>query len=142
MSDQKTLPTNVDPEAFLATVEPPRRRAQGHELKALFDRVTGWQPRMWGPSIIGYGAYDYTYKSGRTGTWLATGFSPRKAALSIYIMPGYQDYGALLDRLGPHKMGQSCLYITRLDAVDHDVLAALIRAGLDDLAKLWPVRPE
>jgi hypothetical protein len=71
---------------------------------------------------------------------MATGFSPRKAALSIYIMPGYADYGAILDRLGPHKMGKSCLYITRLDAVDHDVLAELIRTGLTDLSKRWPVR--
>jgi hypothetical protein len=140
MSDQKTQPTDVTPEAFLTGVVPPRRRDQGFELLDLFGRVTGWQPRMWGPTIIGYGVYDYTYQSGRTGTWMATGFSPRKAALSIYIMPGYADYGAILDRLGPHKMGKSCLYITRLDAVDHDVLAELIRTGLTDLSKRWPVR--
>lgn len=142
MSDQKTQPTDVTPEAFLTGVVPPRRREQGYELLDLFGRVTGWQPRMWGPTIIGYGVYDYTYKSGRTGTWMATGFSPRKAALSIYIMPGYADYGAILDRLGPHKMGKSCLYITRLDAVDHDVLAELIRTGIADLSKIWPVRAE
>lgn len=140
MSDQKTLPTDQSVEAYLASVVPKRRQQQGQVLRALFDRVTGWTPRMWGASIVGYGAYDYTYKSGRTGTWLATGFSPRKAALSVYIMPGYGNYGPLLDRLGPHKMGKSCLYLTRLDAVDHEVLADLIRAGLDDLGKLWPVR--
>ncbi|EAQ01725.1 hypothetical protein OB2597_14816 [Pseudooceanicola batsensis HTCC2597] len=142
MAGQKTRPTTVTPEDFLASVQPARRRAQGVVLRDLFDRVTGWQPRMWGPSIVGYGAYDYTYASGRTGTWLATGFSPRKAALSVYIMPGYQDYGPILDRLGPHRKGKSCLYLTRLDAVDHDVLAELIRTGLDDLARRWPVRPE
>ncbi|WP_136634504.1 DUF1801 domain-containing protein [Pseudooceanicola onchidii] len=141
MTDQKTLPTDVAPMSFLASVQPDRRRHQGLALKAMFDRVTGWQARMWGPSILGYGAYDYTYASGRSGTWLATGFSPRKAALSVYIMPGYQDYGAILDRLGPHKMGKSCLYITRLDAVDMDVLAELIRTGIDDLSRIWPVRP-
>lgn len=140
MSDQKTLPTNRPVQDFLNAVEPPRRRDEGHVLRGLFDRATGWQARMWGNSIVGYGAYDYTYASGRSGTWMATGFSPRKAALSIYIMPGYQNYGAILDRLGPHKMGKSCLYITRLDTVNHDVLHDLIRAGLRDLAELWPVR--
>ena len=142
MAETKTKPTPDSVAAFLDLVVPPRRRDQGLILRDLFDRVTGWTPRMWGPSIVGYGVYDYTYKSGRTGTWMATGFSPRKAALSIYIMPGYQDYGAILDRLGPHKMGKSCLYITRLDVVDHDVLAELIRTGITDLAKMWPVRAE
>ncbi|WP_375175940.1 DUF1801 domain-containing protein [Pseudooceanicola sp.] len=142
MSDQKTQPTDVTPEAFLSGVQPPRRQAQGQELLELFGQVTGWPARMWGPSIVGYGVYDYTYKSGRTGTWMATGFSPRKAALSVYIMPGYQNYGAILDRLGPHKMGKSCLYITRLDAVDKGVLAELIGTGIDDLAKIWPVRAQ
>jgi hypothetical protein len=142
MAENKTKPTPQSVAEFLARVEPPRRREQGLTLCDVFCQVTGWVPRMWGPSIVGYGVYDYTYKSGKTGTWMATGFSPRKSALSIYIMPGYQDYGALLDRLGPHKMGKSCLYITRLDAVDHDVLAELIRTGLADLAKMWPVRAE
>ncbi len=141
MADQKTTPTDVAPQDFLAGVEPPRR-AQGEVLLQLFDRVTGWKARMWGPSIIGYGRYDYTYASGRTGSWLATGFSPRKAALSIYIMPGYQDYSEILSRLGPHRLGKSCLYITRLDAVDMTVLEELIRTGLKDLAGFWPVHPQ
>ncbi|GAA6148114.1 hypothetical protein NBRC116586_11760 [Pseudooceanicola nitratireducens] len=142
MADQKTTPTDVALQDFLAGVEPPRRRAQGEVLLHLFDRVTGWKARMWGPSIIGYGRYDYTYASGRTGSWLATGFSPRKAALSIYIMPGYQDYSAILSRLGPHRLGKSCLYVTRLDAVNMTVLEELIRTGLKDLAGIWPVHPQ
>ncbi|MBY6167017.1 DUF1801 domain-containing protein [Pseudooceanicola nitratireducens] len=142
MADQKTTPTDVALQDFLAGVEPPRRRAQGEVLLQLFDRVTGWKARMWGASIIGYGRYDYTYASGRTGSWLATGFSPRKAALSIYIMPGYQDYSEILSRLGPHRLGKSCLYITRLDAVDMTVLEELIRTGLKDLAGFWPVHPQ
>jgi hypothetical protein len=139
MAEPKTTPTDIDPADFLDRVEPERRQAEGRELDALFRAVTGWQPRMWGGSILGYGAYDYTYASGRTGRWLATGFSPRKAQLSIYIMPGYADFGEILGRLGPHKLGKSCLYITRLDRVDRDVLAELIRAGLDDLGRIWPV---
>ncbi len=96
---------------------------------------------MWGPSIVGYGRYHYRYKSGREGDFLATGFSPRKAALSIYIMPGYADFGDILSRLGKHKLGKSCLYVNKLADIDLDVLAELIRAGLEDLEKHWPVEP-
>lgn len=87
-----------------------------------------------GASIIGYGRYHYTYASGREGEFLATGFSPRKAALSLYIMPGYQDYGAILARLGKHRPGRSCLYVTKLEDIDMAVLEELIRAALADLA--------
>lgn len=141
MSSQKTEPTGQSPVSYLASVDPPRRAAEGRVLLDLFGRVTGWTARMWGPTIIGFGRYDYTYASGHSGTSFATGFSPRKAALSIYIMPGYQDYAPILARLGPHRLGKSCLYITRLDAVDQDALSDLIRAGLEDLARLWPVQP-
>ncbi len=95
---------------------------------------------MWGPTIVGYGQYHYTYDSGRQGDFLATGFSPRKSNLSIYIMPGYADFQTILDRLGKHKIGKSCLYINKLVDVDLDVLAELIRAGLADLAAKWPVQ--
>lgn len=141
-SENKTQPSAIDPRDFLSTVQPEQRREDGFALLDLFSETTRWQPRMWGPAIIGYGRYDYTYASGRSGSFLATGFSPRKAALSIYIMPGYQDYSAILSRLGPHRLGKACLYITRLDVVDQDVLAELIRAGLSDLARLWPVSEE
>lgn len=141
MSDPKTTQTDVDPAHWLAGVEPERRRIEAMELDALFRDATGWQPRIWGTSIVGYGAYDYTYASGRTGRWLATGFSPRKANLSIYIMPGYAEFGGILDRLGPHKRGKSCLYVTRLERVDRDVLVELIRAGIKDLRQRWPVSP-
>jgi hypothetical protein len=96
---------------------------------------------MWGSSMIGYGSYAYRYDSGREGESLATGFSPRKASLSIYVMPGYADYGAILDRLGKHKMGKSCLYVNKLADIDLDVLAELIKTGLDDLGRKWPVTP-
>lgn len=135
-----TAPTDADVSAFLAAAEPARRAEEGARLNAIFQEVTGWKPQMWGPTIVGYGCYDYRYKSGREGTWLATGFSPRKAQLSIYIMPGYQDYSEILSRLGPHKLGKSCLYITRLDRIDESVLAELIATGLKDLDALWPVR--
>ena len=91
--------------------------------------------------MLGYGIYDYTYASGRSGQFLATGFSPRKSKLSIYIMPGYADFGHILNRIGKHTVGKSCLYLNRLDDADEAVLAELIRAGLGDLAKRWPVHP-
>ncbi|MGH1423177.1 MAG: DUF1801 domain-containing protein [Pseudooceanicola sp.] len=142
MAQNKTQATNADVTAFLDQVEPARRRAQGQVLLPFFEKVSGYPARMWGPSIIGFGRYDYRYESGREGSFLATGFSPRKASISIYIMPGYADFSGILDRLGPHKIGKSCLYVTKLDAIDMDVLAELIRAGLADLDARWPVSAE
>ena len=141
MAQNKTQPTDTTPAAFIAAVEPASKRDDARVLDQLFREVTGFQPVMWGPSIIGYGRYHYRYDSGREGEFLATGFSPRKARHSIYIMPGYADFGPILDRLGKHKMGKSCLYVNKLADIDLDVLADLIRAGLADLAKSWPVQP-
>ncbi len=139
MAENKTQATTQSVTDFIATVDHPTRRQDAETLDAMFRRVTGWQPQMWGPTIIGYGQYDYTYESGRSGTFLATGFSPRKANLSLYIMPGYADFQSILDRLGKHKLGKSCLYINKLADVDIGVVEEIVRAGLDDLAKRWPV---
>lgn len=141
MSENKTQMTDENVTEYLQSVQPARRSEDGLALDRLFRRVTGCEPRMWGASIVGYGTYAYTYKSGRTGEWLATGFAPRKASLSIYVMPGYANFGDILGRLGKHKTGRSCLYVNKLSDIDTDVLAELIRAGLDDLAKHWPVHP-
>ncbi|MFZ2102354.1 MAG: DUF1801 domain-containing protein [Oricola sp.] len=137
----KTRATGESVTDFLASVQPDRRRADALVLDALFRRVTGWQPRMWGPSIVGYGEYHYVYESGRQGDFLATGFSPRKAALVVYIMPGYADFGHLLDRLGRRRLGKSCLYVNSLADIDLSVLEELVRAGLDRLETYWTVRP-
>lgn len=142
MSANKTQPTEIAVSEFLAGVEPKRRAEDGQRLNQLFRNVTGYEPRMWGPSIIGYGRYHYVYASGRDGDFLATGFSPRKAALSIYIMPGYTDFSEILMRLGKHRIGKSCLYVNKLADIDLGVLAELIRAGLDDLGTRWPILPE
>ncbi|PVA06184.1 DUF1801 domain-containing protein [Thalassorhabdomicrobium marinisediminis] len=141
MADNKTKPTDVDVQAFLQAVEHPVRRADALTLDAMFRRVTGWQPRMWGPTMIGYGSYHYIYDSGREGDCLATGFSPRKANLTLYIMPGYQNFGGLLDRLGKHKTGKACLYINKLADVDLQVLEEIVRAGLEDLGTRWTITP-
>ena len=107
----------------------------------MFQEITGWTPVLWGTSMIGYGQYHYRYASGHEGDSLATGFAPRKANLSIYIMPGYSDFSSILARLGKHKIGKSCLYINKLADVDLDVLAELVRAGLDDLVKTYDILP-
>lgn len=142
MSENKTQATDADVRAFLEAVEHPVRREDGFALLDLFSRITGYQAKMWGPTIIGFGRYHYKYESGREGDFLATGYSPRKANLSIYIMPGYHDYTASLERLGKHKLGKSCLYVNKLADIDMAVLEELIRAGLTDLNRIWPVHPE
>jgi hypothetical protein len=139
MAENKTQATAQSPSDFIAAVEHPTRRADAQVLDAMFREITGWQPQMWGPTLIGYGSYHYTYDSGRSGDFLATGFSPRKANLVLYIMPGYTDFAPILSRLGKHKLGKSCLYINKLADVDLDVVRELVRAGLDDLATRWPV---
>ncbi|MEJ6397496.1 DUF1801 domain-containing protein [Yoonia sp. 208BN28-4] len=141
MADNKTVATAQSVTDFIASIDHPVRRADAETLHQLFRDETGWTPRMWGPTIIGYGEYHYTYDTGREGDFLATGFSPRKANQSIYVMPGYANFQPILDRLGKHKMGKSCLYVNKLADIDLDVLRELIRAGLTDLAAKYPVKP-
>lgn len=140
MAEQKTKSAALDRAAWLAGVEP-RRRDEAERLLALFGEVTGWEPRLWGPSMVGFGRYVYRYASGHGGESLATGFSPRKAELSIYLMPGGGTFDPILARLGPHRMTKACLYVKRLDAVDESVLRELIRAGLEDLGSRWEIFP-
>ena len=125
---------------FLASVTPERRFREAAQLDGLFREVTGWQPRFYQGGMLGYGTYDYTYASGHSGTSFATGFAPRKAKLSIYIMPGYADFDSILARLGKHTKGKACLYLNKLADADEAVLAELIRAGLEDLGRRWPVK--
>ena len=135
MAENKTKPSDADVTQFLARIENKLRRDDAHTLNQLFQTLTGWSPVLWGDRIIGYGRYDYVYKTGRSGSFLATGFAPRKANLSLYIMPGYQDMTELLDKLGKHKKGAACLYINKLADVDEEVLARIILSGLDHLKK-------
>ena len=141
MAENKTKPTPQSVSEFIAAIEHPVRRADAEALDALFRAETGWEPRMWGPTIIGYGSYDYTYETGYSGTSLATGFSPRKANLVLYIMPGYADLQSYLDWMGKYKTGKSCLYINELADVDLEVVREIVRAGLDDLGTRWSLKP-
>lgn len=136
----KTKTAPLDAATWLEGLDPSRRAEAGH-LLALFQRATGWEPRLWGPSIAGFGRHVYRYDSGHGGEAAATGFSPRKAEIVLYIPSGCQDHGAILSRLGPHRLGKACLYLKRLGGVDEAALEDLIRAGLADLAARWPVHP-
>ncbi len=131
----KTQATDQSPQQFIESVEMPRRREDGLTLLTWFSEVTGLSPRLWGTSIVGYGRYHYQYDSGRSGEYMMTGFSPRKAAMSIYIMPGYRDMEEPLSRLGKHKTGKSCLYINRLTDIDMAVLEEIVTDGVAYMRK-------
>lgn len=137
MADNKTRPTEVDPRDFLDTVENPTRRSDAEVLLEMMKRVTGCEPRMWGPSIIGFGRYHYRYDSGREGDSMITGFSPRKANLVIYVMPGYEDRTEQLDALGKHRLGKSCLYVNRLADVDLSVLERIVADGVAEMRSAY-----
>ena len=136
--------TKVEPKTiaqFLDSVAPPERQAEARRLVQVFAEVTGLQPRVYTGGMVGFGRYDYTYDSGHSGSSFATGFAPRKAELSIYVLPGYGDFAAILARLGKHKMGKACLYLKRLADADEAVLRELIAAGLADLGRRWRIEP-
>ena len=126
MAEPKTTVTEASAAEFLDAVDDARRRADAIAACDLIGEVTGAAPAMWGSGIVGFGSYHYRYASGREGDAPAVGLSPRKAALVLYVSTGFDDAQALLDRLGPHKIGKSCLYLKRLDDVDRDVLRELI----------------
>jgi hypothetical protein len=101
-------------------------------------RITQQEPQLWGGTMVGFGRYHYTYASGRSGTWFITGFAPRKRETTVYIMPGFEPYAALLEQLGKHRLGKSCLYIKRLSDVDMQVLEILIVQSVTDMAARYP----
>lgn len=129
MAEQKTRPTAVDVDEFVAAIGDEQRRADATAVLKLMRKITGLQPRMWGPTMVGFGEYHYKYATGHEGDYFMIGFSPRKTALTIYIMPGLERYSATLDQLGKHSTGKSCLYIKRLSDVDMSVLEKLLRDG-------------
>ena len=126
MAENKTQPTDVPVESFLATVKHERRRAEGAALVELMTEVTGEPAVMWGPSIIGFGSYHYRYASGREGDMPRVGFSPRTGQLVFYGLQDHPASPALLEQLRPHSTGASCVYVKRLDSVDLEVLRDLV----------------
>ncbi len=127
MAENKTQKTGASVDEFMASVSNRQRREDGLVLLDMMKDVTGLEPEMWGPSIIGFGEYHYRYESGREGDMPLVGFSPRSKSLSLYLTPGFEEYhNDLLSRLGKHSTGVSCLYINKLADVDRDVLRELI----------------
>lgn len=135
MAELKTKMHDGDIEAFLNAVENAKRREDSFAVLELMKKITKEEPKMWGPSIVGFGTYHYKYASGREGDWMLTGFSPRKTALTVYIMAGFERYEELMAKLGKYKTGSSCLYINKLEDVDLKVLAELIKQSVSHMKK-------
>ena len=126
MADNKTKPTESSVAAFVDAITDQTRRADARARGKLMQAATGEKPKMWGPSIIGFGSYHYKYDSGREGDMPLVGLSPRKAATVLYGVTGFSDSEALLAKLGKHTTGKGCLYIKKLADVDQEVLEALV----------------
>lgn len=145
VAEAKTKPTNAVVEEFIAQFEDPQKRADSQVLIELMQKVTGYSPKMWGPSIIGFGSYHYKYDSGREGDSCLAGFSPRQAEFSIYLNGTYapgigSKRDKLLERLGKHRMGKGCLYVKRLEGLDLTVLEQLVRLSYDATRERYPAR--
>jgi len=129
MAESKTKPTKVSVPAFIGAIADPVKRADAKAIVKMMQNATGEKPKMWGPSIIGFGSYHYRYDSGREGDMPIIGFSPRKAATVLYLTPS-RDSAALLAKLGKHTEGKSCLYIKKLADVDQKVLTAMVNKSV------------
>jgi hypothetical protein len=142
VAETKTKPTKVSVKDFIAKVENETRRQDAEVLLKLFAKVSGWKAKMWGPTIVGFGAYHYTYETGHSGSICAVGFSPRKANLVVYACNS-PNTPALLKKLGKHKGGlEQCLYINKLADVDLAVLEQIVKDGITAIKKKWPVTAE
>jgi hypothetical protein len=137
-AELKTKPTEISVGAFINAVADEKQRADAHRIAATMERLSGHQPKMWGPSIIGFGSYHYKYDSGREGDMCRIGFSPRKGNTVLYLVDGFEGRAALMENLGKHKTGKSCLYIKRLSDVDEAVLEQLIVESLAYMAQKYP----
>lgn len=136
--EPKTKENDASVLAFIENLENAKQREESKKLLMMFAEITGKKPSMWGESIIGFGHYQYRYSSGREGTWMRGGFSPRKGKFSLYIMLGFDKHTELLSDLGKFKTGKSCLYINKLDDVDEQVLKALIAASFKHMEEKYP----
>ena len=136
MADMKTVPTEKDVTDFINKVEDSHKKEDCFELLKLMEKVSGFKPKMWGPSIIGFGTYHYKYESGREGDFFLTGFAPRKQNLAIYNT-GFSRYEKLAGKLGKFKIGKGCLYVKRLSDIDTTILSEMISKSIDYLKKKY-----
>ncbi len=140
MYELKTKETDNSVIEFIESVDHPKKREDGYRLLDLFTETTGYEAKMWGPSIIGFGSYHYQYATGHEGDAPLVGFSPRKAKISLYLAQGEPERENALERLGKHKTGKACVYVNKLDDIDLDVLKEMIRQSVDYLKELYPER--
>jgi hypothetical protein len=130
-NQNKTQPTQNDVDEFLSNLKDEKKRVDSMRLRELMELATGEQAVLWGPSIVGFGTYHYRYETGREGDAPAVGFAPRSANLTLYIVGDLDDHSPILDRLGKHTSGKSCVYIKRLSDVDENALTDLVRASVE-----------
>jgi hypothetical protein len=130
-AELKTKEIEASIEEFLNSVDDEERRTDSFKVLDMFKRITGEEPKMWGPSIVGFGSRVLKYDSGRELDWMLTGFSPRKGNLTLYIIDGFAKHVDLMARLGKHKTGKSCLYVKKLSDIDQSVLEELILESID-----------
>ena len=135
MAELKTKPTTASVSDFLDTVDDEARRKDCLAVVKIMQKATGAKPKMWGPSIVGFGDHRCKYESGRELDWFLTGFSPRKKDLTLYIMPGFERYAELMSSLGKYKTGKSCLYIKSVADVDMKVLRTLVEESVKHMKK-------
>lgn len=140
MAENKTKPTKLNVTAFINGIDDRQKRRDARKLAAMMREATGARARMWGPSIVGFGQYHYKYASGREGDFMITGFSPRKQAMTLYVIPGFTHFGTLMDKLGKYKTGKSCLYIKSLSDVDEEVLKRLIERSVQYMRKNYETK--
>jgi uncharacterized protein DUF1801 len=132
----KTQRTRASVKAFLDAIPDEQKRKDAHAVSALMQEVTGEKPALWGKSIVGFGSYHYKYASGQEGDWPIVGFSSRKDALTLYLMPGFSAHAELLDKLGKHKKAVSCLYIKSLADIHMPTLKILVRQSVKQMKQI------
>lgn len=140
MAELKTKPTKASVTEFVNAIDDPQKKADARKVAAMMRKATGKRAKMWGSSIVGFGTYEYTNTAGKDFEWPITGFSPRKQALTVYIMPGFSRFQPLMKKLGKYKTGKSCLYIKRLSDVDEKVLQKLIDGGVKRMREVYKTR--
>ena len=138
MARNKTTETTADVFDFINRVENAQRRKDSLELIEIYRNITGSEPKMWGPSIIGFGTYHYKYKSGHEGDAPLAGFAPRKDSLVLYMATKFEDREQLLSKLGKHKSSKSCIYAKKLQELDLPTLRLIIRKSMQEVQKLYP----
>ncbi len=139
MAQNKTSITDQSVTAFINQVDKEQMKADSYELIKVLQEVSGYKPKMWGPSIVGFGSYHYKYASGHEGDWAMLGFSPRKSAISLYIYTECADSADLLSKLGKFKMGKACIYIKKLNDIDLEIMKQIARNTMNYLAKTYTI---